>query len=1031
MRSALLAIMLLAGLFIHALAQPQTPERSKVPQSQRLLTGEDAKSATALAASIRKLEDAGKYAEALRLAEDLLALRRRIQGADHWETADAEWRVKTLRPVQELPVEKQQVWTGLAQQIKEAAQLSQKGRYAAGETLRRQILERTQEFLTEEHPETSSCYHELASDIHHQGRHPEAEALYRKSLAILQRTLGELNPRTATTYESLALALQEQHREQEAEALLRHALDCRQKLWGEDHVETARSYVHLALSLGNQGKAAAAEPLLRKALAIIQATHGDDHEQMGWVSNNLAHNLNAQGKNGEAEPFYRKALRLTEKHNGEEHPNTAVACSNLAAALRDLGRPGEAEPLFRRALAIRVKLFGEDHPETAVMYNNLAFCLSAQNRAADSESFYRKALAIQSQAFGKDHVQTSVTLGNLADCLGTQGKHAEAEPLAQRVVTIRRKALGLEHPFTLYGYLNLAGNLQAQSKLPEAIEVLEIAARCYESARLSISSSGLGRAGFGQHLSPYGPLAAILARTGRATAAWQALEFDLARGLLDDARGRRGDDLSAEQRQHSQALSQELARLQSVVLALVIRPRLTDADQQKLDELLQARAKLESELAQLAAERSRREVFALEQIQKHLPPDAALIAWVDIADRRGSIEENWGCLVRAQGEPAWIRLPRTGADGKWTTADAQLARRLPQALVLKDDLAGATDHARRLAAQRLAPLETHLRGVKHLFVVSAGAMAGVPVEPLSDAYTVSYVPSGTQLARLLSRARARVAAEPRSTFRLLAVGDPAYVSVATDGKLDTRAALPRLPGTAREVASIAALFDKPTVLLGSEASESELALRNRDQGLKGFQILHFATHGKADASRALESALILSTDGSPDTKQSSDTARPRNGRLTAKHVLDDWTLEAELVVLSACESGLGPDAGGEGLLGFSQAFLLAGSRSVILSLWQVNDTATALLMFRFYQNWLGKRPGLNKPLSKAESLREAKHWLRNLQRDEIGETIAKLPEAARGLKLEPVDPAKPGAASTKPFEHPYYWSAFVLIGDPE
>jgi CHAT domain-containing protein len=84
-------------------------------------------------------------------------------------------------------------------------------------------------------------------------------------------------------------------------------------------------------------------------------------------------------------------------------------------------------------------------------------------------------------------------------------------------------------------------------------------------------------------------------------------------------------------------------------------------------------------------------------------------------------------------------------------------------------------------------------------------------------------------------------------------------------------------------------------------------------------------------------------------------------------------------------------------------------------------------MVRFYENWLGARDG--KPLSKAEALKEAKQWLRNLTRKEVEERIANLPEAARGLKLEPA--AQPQAASEKPFAHPYYWSAFILIGDPQ
>ena len=108
-----------------------------------------------------------------------------------------------------------------------------------------------------------------------------------------------------------------------------------------------------------------------------------------------------------------------------------------------------------------------------------------------------------------------------------------------------------------------------------------------------------------------------------------------------------------------------------------------------------------------------------------------------------------------------------------------------------------------------------------------------------------------------------------------------------------------------------------------------------------------------------------------------------DGRLLVREIQRGWDLKAELVTLSACETALGRDAGGEGFVGFTQALLMSGTRSVCLSLWKVDDTATALLMQRFYANLLGRRPGLTAPMPKAEALREAKTWLRGLRRSEV------------------------------------------------
>ena len=151
---------------------------------------------------------------------------------------------------------------------------------------------------------------------------------------------------------------------------------------------------------------------------------------------------------------------------------------------------------------------------------------------------------------------------------------------------------------------------------------------------------------------------------------------------------------------------------------------------------------------------------------------------------------------------------------------------------------------------------------------------------------------------------------------------------------------------------------------------------------------------------------------------------PYTGQLTAAQILKTWKLDADLVTLSACQTGLGKYEGGEGYVGFAQALFLAGARSLVVSQWSVDDRATSLLMIRFYENLLGKRKGLKQPMKKAEALQEAKEWLRNLTEDEIKQLIKGLPSLPRGRK--PLKEAKP----PKSFAHPHYWAAFILIGDP-
>ncbi len=199
---------------------------------------------------------------------------------------------------------------------------------------------------------------------------------------------------------------------------------------------------------------------------------------------------------------------------------------------------------------------------------------------------------------------------------------------------------------------------------------------------------------------------------------------------------------------------------------------------------------------------------------------------------------------------------------------------------------------------------------------------------------------------------------------------------------------PSLPGTRYEVAALAQLFksdDRPVrTLLGTDASEPELNRVATTGELGRYGFIHLATHGVIDEDIPARSAVILTQTGLPDPLEQALNHKPVfDGRLLVREIQHDWELKAELVTLSACETALGRNQGGEGFVGFTQALLMSGARSVCLSLWKVDDTATALLMQRFYANLLGRRPGLSGPVPKAEALREAKAWLRGVRRSEV------------------------------------------------
>jgi CHAT domain-containing protein len=245
-----------------------------------------------------------------------------------------------------------------------------------------------------------------------------------------------------------------------------------------------------------------------------------------------------------------------------------------------------------------------------------------------------------------------------------------------------------------------------------------------------------------------------------------------------------------------------------------------------------------------------------------------------------------------------------------------------------------------------------------------------------------------------------------------------------------------------EVASLQRLFgEEPTrILLDSESSEQRINELAKSGELGKYRYIHLATHGEVNDDFPLRSAVILSRDHLPDDKQRTEllmSSQPiPDGRLEADEALARWNLHCDLVTLSACQTALGKYERGEGFVGFAQSLILCGTRSVCLSLWRVDDTATALLMERFYQNLLGKREGLKAPMSKAAALAEAKAWLRTLPREEAVKRAASLNNGvARGkgvtalpLKVAPASASEATKKSDCPYAHPYYWAAFLLVG---
>jgi CHAT domain-containing protein/tetratricopeptide (TPR) repeat protein len=736
---------------------------------------------------------------------------------------------------------------------------------------------------------------------------------------------------------------------------------------------------------------------------------------------------------------------------GDDAQRAAELDRAIAAALKadhwDVAI-ARAEDLF----ALRARVQGPLHSKTVDAEWRLDALRQVASRSRDDRIAYQSALTRDEQA----------------EALCAQGKYAQAQPLREKALETYRRLLGDDHPVTANSHKEVVWNLNSQGKYLEAHNRGLRAVKSLDVARLRVASTGLERAGIEPTVRP--ALAAVLARLGQPAAAWQRLEEDLGRGLLDELAARQDRRLTPAERRRLGELTADLEQLDRLAentpkdpeqaerargLAALRRRRepARMAARIALDEF---QAKLNQEHGALAGQ-----VARLAEIQATLPADTALVAWVDLppagphaADPDG---EHWGVVVRARGIPAWVPIKGTGPDGLWTQDDTALADRVRTELRHRPDAASIDLRplVERFRAQRLDPMTTALGATvgglppaRRLIVLPSRAMAGLPVEVLlsaDDTRTVSYSPSATVLQYLRLRPR------PDRQAGLLALGDPVYPRPAPAAIAANRVLVAErsggedfrpLPGTRIEVEALARLFQadhRPTrILLGADASELELDRLATSGELHRFGFLHLATHGVIDEAVPARSAMILTQVGLPDPLQRALLHQPiYDGRLTVREIQRGWALNAELVTLSAGETALGPEAGGEGFVGFTQALLLSGARSLCVSLWKVDDTATALFMPRFYANLLGRRPGLTSPMPKAEALREAKAWLRGLRRAEVPAAIAELSGGA--ARLEPAQGRQPaGPAATvpaggdddRPYAPPHFWAAFVLVGDP-
>lgn len=815
----------------------------------------------------------------------------------------------------------------------------------------------------------------------------------------------------ALTHESVALAEWDLGRFEACLEALGRALALFRTVEGSERHQAGVQF-HVGRALMILGRHAEALLKYTQALALQEKLVGTEREQ-GWIHANIGISLIALGRPEEALERLRRARALLEPIDGTERDQGPVLQAT-AQALTALGQYEEALAILdeAEALLIRVEAPGR---EVAAGPRLAGEALRRAGRPDEAAARFERAAALC------DPEQDAEELWEIQY---GRGRAEEARGNLLGAVAAYLDSIGFLEG--LRGEMLDRGNRVAffQEKTAVYGRLVALLLAVATGQVDNVDGAGLTRD------EPR------LLRWGEAPAA-------MALALAEAAKARALSDLLREGRPPAEAVPQEWRdeerRLNDEVARLFEELHALDPDAGAAGEELRERLRvleLERDLVAMRIRRAARPglspaaFLTLPQIQALLAPDEALLEYMLLPESIGANDPSDSRLALWLVTRSDLRVYVTALPaGEPEAPLLQMTRRLrlqPERLGLAERVRlyrfpmecrlrtagklGVREHQRvgRLLADALLPFEAReflkSAGIRHLAIVPDGILHHVPFGALILAedtdpaappryeacrylihdFAVAAVPSATALAALRERAAARRAAAPDERRSLLAFADPIFSAADPRVALDDPALFAaerrepphsidaRLLATADEALAVAALFPDAEVHLGADATKAHLHAADPAR----FRYLLFATHAHVDEKRPLFSYVRLTVTGED------------SGLLHAREIFE-LDLDAELVTLSACQSGLGKLDRGEGIVGLSTAFFAAGARSLLTSLWKVIDQPTAALIPRLHAHLR------NRGLSRAEALRRAQL-----------ELIAASPEYA----------------------HPFFW-AFMLLGD--
>jgi CHAT domain-containing protein/tetratricopeptide (TPR) repeat protein len=874
------------------------------------------------------------------------------------------------------------------------------------------------------------------------GRLDECEAMNRRALAIRVKVFGPEHTEVAESYNGLGVLNWQLGDYGEAETFLRRAVAIYETAYGPEHLEVGRSKSFLGILLDTQGKYAEAEPLLLESIAITEVQLGSDHPDMARHLNNLANLYSNQLRYAEAEPLYIRAMEILEKTVGPDDLAFGESMSNLAIVYAEQGRYSESEPLDKRVIALFEKTLGPDHPYVAVSIEHLASSYKDQGRYDEAEPLYQRAISIVEKSYGVEHPDMAVDLNNLANLYMLQARYAEADSLVTRAFETSRMVFGPDNHNTAQTVESMCKLRRLQGQPEEALELAAEASRVrlanfHENALVLAEKDALSyswnlRNAVSLYLSSYfdSGLGSSEIRREIADVVFSAKGrvsdgiFERQRALIEDS-----DSLAL-------ALAEDLRLTKFQLSELFIYGPEGDIEAYKteLESLRKLAHELEADLSRRSASFRKREEYRdvnAGSLASLLPETSVLVEYVKYdyyeLNPERKLPRYMAVVARPGGEPVVLDIGQASdIDGVIEDYRAHMlavaGSGSPPTVIDQEDYKRISGD---LYAKVWKPLEEYLGDSDLVLIAGDGALNMISFAGLLDdegmylveKHPVHYLSSGRDLIRLKD--------EEIGGTGLFALGDPDYDSApaspepvevaaadvatglsgftvrsARSGHADLRGlTLAPLPGTRSEVEQIAEAWTQTTddpvgVYLGSRASEDRFKA-----DAPGNRVIHLATHGyflegvESDEGYVGENPLLLSglfLAGVNVRDEVSGDMGAEDGILTAYEVSALDLTGTDMVVLSACETGLGKVEEGEGVYGLRRAFQMAGARTVISALWRVSDRETADLMGDLYGR--------------------------------VGESI---PETMQRIQKSRIGAIRADDQA----DHPYTWAGFLALGD--